>query len=43
MNYPKHHYRLVQGRWMCRDAFGEWWLMPGFWKPGMSVKGFVMR
>jgi hypothetical protein len=41
--YAKQHYRLVRGRWACRDAFGLWWQMPFWWAPGDSIEGFVWR
>jgi len=39
----KQHYQLENGRWRCRDQFGEWWWMPTSWRPGMSIEGFVWR
>jgi hypothetical protein len=41
--FAKQHYQRQQGRWRCRDTFGDWWWMPGNWKPGQSIEGFVWR
>lgn len=41
--FTKPHYRLYKGRWTHRDVYGDYWWMPDWWRPGMSIESMVWR